>query len=217
MATLSVRSTVKDGHVVRSGFETVYLDCHGINAASGISHAEELYVGQQFPIATIYYAIWRIVLYFDTSGIPPSAVIESAVLTFKAGTHNWSNTNFLITLVDGSVAEDPLSIYDYGDLLSKVTSGGNQINTADGWVAGSTKTITLDATGRSWISKTGYTKLALRSSRDISATAPFQVERVDIVSGADSDEEDRPLLEIVYRPGGVAGLQPGALLGAMLD
>jgi len=194
--TLNVRSTVLDGGIAKAD-DPDYMITHD-HSQGGHSHPASIFVGQQLPVAPANFRICRLCLMFDTSSIPPVFTVYSAILEFKCAGFDWSDQDFLITLVDGSVCATVMVDPDYGNLLPQVFSGGNQIDTALGWVAGTTKTITLNATGMLWI-VSGTTKLALRSDRDINAIAPVGQERVDLLSGHGANPEaDRPLLTVVY-------------------
>jgi len=200
MTILAVRSTALDGHIAKQDSPN-YVFTHDTPLGTAASHGVEIFVGQQFPIAGVNYMIIRTCLMFDTSLIPVGVIIASAVLTFKCGSIDWSTQDFLVTLVDGSVCADILGAQDYGFLLPQVISGGNQLNTAVGWVLGTVKTITLNAIGRGWIVPGGLTKLGLRSDRDINSNVPVGPERVNIISGFSGTEADRPLLTVDYHPG----------------
>jgi len=113
--------------------------------------------------------IWRSALFFDTSSLPDTAVITAATLSLY-GSQDASQTDFDITVVNGTLLNDPIVAGDYGDLLNETTSGG-AFNTS-GFSVNSSNDIPLNAVGIGWISKTGMTKFGLRSSRDITATAP---------------------------------------------
>jgi len=126
------------------------------------------------------FNIYRTALFFDTSSLPDSAVIISANLSLY-GYQDSSQTDFDITVVDGSLLNDPIEGGDYGYLLNQTTSGG-AFNTS-GFSTGGYNDIPLNATGMGWISKTGMTKFGLRSSRDITAIVPGAIaEEIEVSS-----------------------------------
>jgi hypothetical protein len=122
--------------------------------------------------------------------------ITSATLSLR-GHFDDSTTDFDITVVDGSLLNDPLVAGDYGDLLTQTTSGG-VFNTA-GFLVGTYNDIPLNAVGMGWISKTGMTKLGLRSSRDITATVPSDLEQVGVYPSESAGGVGyRPMLVVSY-------------------
>ena len=99
-----------------------------------------------------------------------------------------------IHVVEG-VHGDTLEPDDFGDLLPKTTSGGS-ISHGDivqGW-----NEISLNATGRGWISKTGITKLGLRLAGDIDNSTPTGYNSLEIMSESSSYA---PVLTITYSAG----------------
>lgn len=198
---LAVEGSTADGHVTNSGatYATVQAAATGTGvytAAGGIT------VGQRFLGGT--YDIWRGFLYFDTSSIVSSASIDSAVL-YVVPSYDGSATDFNLTVVQGTQAAT-LTTADYSACGS--TSGGT-LSTV-GIATESLYAITLDATGRGFITKGGTTKLALRSSLDISATAPTVEERIAIY-GQDDAAGRRPVLAVNYT---VATQLSGSAAGA---
>jgi len=115
--------------------------------------------------SNVYY-ISRAFLPFDTSAIPDGDVIESVQLKIAVGSTS-DNTNGLIGLVQSTQASNTaLTTADYDAIGS--TEGATRIDIdSAGW-----KTFTLNSTGRGWISKTGYTKLGIRTSLDLDDTTP---------------------------------------------
>ncbi len=123
------------------------------------------------------YNIRRAYLYFDTSSIPDGVTITAATLKLY-GSSNFSVTDFDITIQNGqpTYPHDPLINTDYNKSL--YSSSGGTLNTS-GFTTSGYNSITLDATGISWINKTGTTKFCLRSSRDIAGTTPAGNEYVN--------------------------------------
>jgi hypothetical protein len=105
---------------------------------------------------------------FNTSALTSYATIVSATfdiyVTARSGTD--AETLNVVQMTSG----DPTSLV-VGDYINAgATSAGSL---AFGSASTSAyNNITLDATGLSWISKTGVTNLALRTSRDINNSAP---------------------------------------------
>jgi len=78
-------------------------------------------------------------------------------------------------VVNGTGLGDPLVDTDYGYLGSQNVSGG-AFDTIGFNISGYND-IPLNEKGMGWISKTGTTKLGLRSSRDSDAIAPTDRRR----------------------------------------
>jgi hypothetical protein len=164
-------TTASDGYLI--GFNnSSYSAAHdAANAFSWDSDiANRLDIGQF--ITPSGYNIIRSALFFDTSSLPDTAVITAATLSLY-GYLDASQTDFDITVVDGSLLNDPIVAGDYGYLLNQTTSGG--VFNTSGFSTSGYNDIPLNATGMGWISKTGMTQFGLRSSRDITAngTLPF--------------------------------------------
>ena len=162
-------STASDGLIY--GWNSSYNTAHG--TASMMSYGlANLYIGQQ--LSTIYQ-IGRSAVFFDTSSLPDSAIITAATLSLSGMTGiagDGSDTDFDITVVDGSSLNDPLELADYEYLRTRTTSGG-AFDTTPGFSTTGYNDIQLNAAGMGWISKTGMTQLGLRSSRDINADDSF--------------------------------------------
>jgi len=142
------------------------------------------------------YAVWRDGLYFDTSALSGYSVTDASLHLFWV--ENSSVTDFAVTITNGqpTYPHDPLELGDYNKANYAVTDGGN-VNTstfsgATGWA-----TITLNATGLTWIDTAGDTKLFLRSSRDIAGTTPTGNEYV-VFASYEYGASYRPYLDVTY-------------------
>jgi hypothetical protein len=116
-------------------------------------------------------------LFFDTSALGSSVTITAADLKLYGYT-DASSTSFNLTLQTGGATypHDPLVAGDYNK--ANYSSSGGTFDTTAGFSNSAYNTLSLDATGLTWISKTGTTKFVLRSSRDIAGTAPTGNEYV---------------------------------------
>lgn len=142
-----------------------------------------------------WYNIFRDCLFFDTSVLPDNANITSAILSLYCN-NDYSAQNFNVTIQNGqpTYPHDSVTTGDY--FKDHYSGNGGQWDT-NGYAAGYVN-ITLNADGRDWIQKTTATKLMLRSSRDISGTAPTIGEHVQIRSYEHSGESSAPKLFITY-------------------
>jgi hypothetical protein len=134
-------------------------------------------LGQRYNSGAYEYEVNRAAVYFDTSDLPDDAVISAATLSLR-GYGDYSDTDFDITVTNG-MPSYPHYLLDDGDYqLSLYTDGGGTLSTAGGFSTSSYNDITLSATGRGWINKTGDTKFMLMSNRDIAGTTPSGYEMV---------------------------------------
>jgi len=142
------------------------------------------------------YTIFRSFLFFDTSIIPEDANITSAVLSIYI-LYDYSDNDFNVTVQNGQPtyphmpiqAEDYYYGYYIGNYGSRNTS---EISGAGYW------NITL--TDFSIINKNGYTKLCLRSNKDIESIAPTQevINEDIVIYSADAGSNYAPKLYITY-------------------
>ena len=132
------------------------------------------------------YLTGRAFLFFDTSAIPSSATIESAVLYIHAG--QWPNGNATIHVVHSN-AGPPLSTSSFQDFIN-VSGGSATLTTPFAWAS-----INLDSSALSWIMLGGTTSLALIYDNDLNDRKPSEQNDVIIASGEDT--VNRPYLTII--------------------
>lgn len=142
---------------------------------------------------TYSYIIGRGFIPFNTSALPDSVNITSATVNLYVGQPAYmkagSDTKRYLVLVQTTQAStDSLIVDDYDQCgtVTNPTEGSDHVFVTDGytgWV-----TFTLNATGRSWINTTGYTKLGIRYGWDVENSA---------VTNADN--------EIYFRANGYTG------------
>jgi hypothetical protein len=185
-------STDSDGHLIGGNVSSYSVAHDAPTAYFWDDFANRIDTGQGENSAGFH--ILRSALFFDTSALPDTAVITSATLSLY-GYLDASQTEFDITVVDGSLLNDPIVVGDYGDLLNQTTSGG-AFNTT-GFSTSGYNDIPLTAAGVGWISKTGMTQFGLRSSRDITAIAPSTSESVAVYS-YEQGVGYRPQLNVSY-------------------
>jgi len=157
-------ATASDGYLSGGGYD--YYAAH--NAASGsVNQGNTANLVGQFR-SYGGCAIHRSALFFNTAYIPDTATITGASLRLY-GTQGFG-TGYSIAVVRGADLNDPLVAGDYGDLLDETASLG-QMDIAQ-WTTGGWNIIQLNSNGLAQISKTGITKLALRSTKDIEGIDP---------------------------------------------
>jgi len=90
---------------------------------------------------------------------------------------------------------DPLQVGDYNK--SNYSGVGGVLSTDDFSIT-SYNYLTLTATGRGWINKTGMTKLCLRADTEIAGTTPTSYEIIQIYSGNQGNPNRKPILQVTY-------------------
>ncbi|MBA7573614.1 hypothetical protein ES708_15412 [subsurface metagenome] len=166
ISTLNVDCSIFQDIYIQN--EAVYATAH--NALEGTITTGYVLTGQNYDING--YNIRRGFITFDTSGLPDTALIESATLKLKIK-GDYSDTDFDLIIRNGqpTYPHIPLVVGDY--LHSHYSGNGGSKNTGDAPDGdGTWFYINLNATGLSWINKTGITKLALISSRDVAEEPP---------------------------------------------
>ncbi|PVV83520.1 hypothetical protein [Dehalogenimonas alkenigignens] len=157
------------------------------------------------------YTVDRSFLYFDTSSIPDDATITSATIGLY-GAIDQSVTDFNLTVTNGqsTYPHDPLQSGDYNK--ANYSGSGGTLNTS-GFTTSGYNTITLDATGRNWINKTGTTKLGVFSSRDIAITTPTGNEYVGVYATDQTGTDKDPLLTVTYTMPAYSSVATGVTSG----
>jgi PKD repeat protein len=194
--SITLYTSSDDGDIYHSNtnYNTVWGSARGTVDNTGTS----IFIGQrkQPGMPTSTYYIYRGFLFFDTSQIPSNAIIDTATLgLYKAS--DYSSTDFDITVQNGqpTYPARPMKDIDYDK--SHYSGNGGTFGTS-GFTSGYNNLV-LNSDGRSWINRTGWTKLCLRSSRDISGTTPTGNEYVTIDSNEFLGVGCQPRLVIAYR------------------
>ena len=158
-------STTSDGYV--EGAETVYATAHGDASGYALYDTQNLiYVGQTLVLT--YYEIMRGFLYFNTSALA-GKTITAAYLNLNIVPASLTNDfNFVVMNGQTTYPHDPLQLSDYA--IANYAGSGGTLDAAS-MTAGYNQ-LSLNATGQGWINKTGETKLAILSSRDIASSTP---------------------------------------------
>ncbi len=167
LTDITVYSSTYDGRIYKYGYST-YPEAWSAQTGNAVLTSDDfIQIGQyNYYMGPPQYVIHRGYLYFDTSTIPDSAVITSATLSMY-GSVDASTFNFDIVIQNGQPTY-PHLILETGDYFKDHYLGnGGSINTLN-FVVGSYNNINFVSSALSWINKTSYTKLCLRSSKDIS-------------------------------------------------
>jgi len=192
--SITLYSSSSDGHISASStsYNTAWTASQGT-----ISDANTYFnIGQRkvSGVPGTYY-VYRGFLYFDTGPLQMSAAIDTVTLSLYKYS-DYSTTDFLVTVQNGQpiYPDDPLKATDYNK--SHYSGDGGQFNT-NGFTTGY-NAITLNSTGLGWINQSGWTRLCLRSSRDISGTSPTGSEYIGVYS-SEQGSGYQPKLVITYR------------------
>lgn len=143
---------------------------------------------------------YKSVLSFDTSSLPDGATITSAVVRVRRGAVSGANPfgthgTAFVDIKSGTGFSGSVALQT-GDF--QAAADATQVATLSNPAAdGDWSTGTLNATGRSFVNKTGKTQLRLYFSVDDNDDAGN--DYIGYRSGNDSDTASRPVLEITYQ------------------
>ncbi len=191
--TLTVYTTSADGYIYKSG--TSYSTVQGASTGTTNSTRTYLTIGQWkiTGVPNTYY-VNRGFVYFNTSALPTNAYLDNATLSLYKK-DDYSATDFDLTIQNGQPT-NPHNPMQTGDYNKNYYSGnGGRFNTTS-FTSGYNA---IHMNNLSWINKTGVTKLCLRSSRDISGTAPTGNEYINVYSYEHPGIGYQPKLVINYR------------------
>ncbi len=155
-------------------------------------------VGQGYIGGTGFY-IMRAYAFFATSALPDDCTITAASVNLY-GSADVSTEDFNLRVyksTTGGAPHEPLQLGDFGLTLYGAPTYGGSL-TSNGWNLSGYNVITLDATGQSWIEKTGTTIFCLYSDKDVAATEPTTREQVNWYSSEDTNGSRDPYLSVTY-------------------
>ncbi len=176
-----------DGYLVTVSHIYDYIEAHDTDRANVSDDLERFIVGQSY--SAFMYSCDRAGLFFDTSQLGKGASVVSARLNFLV--REAYGIPYKIVIVSGDDLSEPLQVHHYHDLLDDTTSlGFCTIDHAWRWY---TIRLTQDALDK--INKTGITKLALRTDKEIDYIPPTAWETCWIYS---AETGAKPYLSITY-------------------
>jgi hypothetical protein len=198
-ATRTFTASTSDGYIYSSALNMTgdgssdYNLIHELTWGGISSATSTIPIGQDYSANT--FTIYRGYLFFDTSAIPDSATINSATLRLYVQT-DLSTTDFNVTIQNGqpTYPHNPLDSGDYYQAHYSGTGGTNSSSAISGvgyW------NIALSSTGLGWLSTTGQSKFALRSSEDLASSMPTTPEYVTFYSSEQGDAY-APTLTVTY-------------------
>ena len=199
-------ATTADGYV--SGVNATYATARSTSTTHATG-ATSFTVGQEESSVpkTTSYVVSRGFLKFDTAAIPDTDAISQVNLKLVCIVDN-SGTNFDVQIVKQDWSgQDPLAAGNREAAYDNCLSG-----TADDNIWRNTLGMSINtqyASGNlatSWVVKTGPTYYSLRSSRDLSGTAPGEDtnEYIDLASQEHATSAYRPVLTVVHAGGTAA-------------
>lgn len=209
----AVPNNAGDGNVSRE-YNSNYATQH--DAATGTS-VNNIYT---FFSASAYGStnnINRAFIPFDTSSLPDDITVTSATLRIYGSSVD--DTPSLdcgfVTIVQTTQASETNLItedYDQCGAVSNPTEGvdtGNRKDLTDFTTGLTWAEFTLNSTGRSWISKTSYTKLGVRIGCDALNIDPEGSREIFNMSSSESDYD--PELVVNYSTTGILKINGGTL------
>jgi len=146
----------------------IYATAHDANTGT-VAEAGAQVIRNNFEDSDSTYRVGRGFVNFTTSGL---GTISAARFFFRSNGRNEDNTGQSRLYLVRGIQGVPLVDTDFGDHLGYTASGGSIVFADMGQypTAAGQNTITLNSTGRGWISAT--TKFCLRVSGDINNSAP---------------------------------------------
>ena len=191
MTTTTIYSESGDGYLAKE-FSGDYND------ARDSASADHIYTNINYILCGWgTAALFRGFLYFDTSGLPANAEIQSATvqLYVPSGCPENEAGGQDVYLYSGQPTHptDPLATSDF-DRILYASGGANKINIEgadDEW-----KTFTLNSTGIGWINIGGTTKLCLRGEFDVTPTIP--TSKMEVWFYASDYGSNKPKLTVNY-------------------
>lgn len=163
MSETSFYSTI-DVNTTIAVDNATYLTAH--NASSGTIYGPLLKMGQRY---VTDYDIWRGGLAFDTSALDDTALIKSAILRLRAKNDTHLDGNILIKDGQPTYPHVPLEVGDYN--ISDYSDNGGTVD-CTGVSSGEYISLNFNATGLTWVNKTGYTKFLIVSQNDNNTVEP---------------------------------------------
>ena len=184
--TFYITEGVNDGYI--SSMDVDYNTAQTMGTSSN-DNDNEIWFGQQF-VAGMFFGILRSFLKFNTSIIPSNAVIVSANLSLNKHA-DYSITDFIVKLQKW-VGDTPITLSDFTEFDGISYDDGNfDTSNFSSW-----NTITVS--NFSLIKKAGYTKICVRSNRDVEQIEPSEFEYVGVHSYEEGSTK-RPKLTVSWK------------------
>lgn len=187
-----------DGYVRNTG-EANWADAHDAANGTYVGAGNDLLVMR----ADTNHHIYRTYIVFDTSALPDTDTIDSAVLSIYGDNADFADADSTDIGVHAvtTASSTSLAVGDY----NKTNFGANEFAVMDAstWDQAGYNDWTLDANGRANVSKTGASKFGVRCGRDIDDAAPSAGNTIILGESADSQAGTTkdPKLVVVHTVG----------------
>jgi len=145
------------------------------------------------------YYILRHSFPVDTSGLADDAVISAATFYIKGNSVliNLDNdAQAYLAIVQTTTASDTTLATSDWDNFGTTKGSADVANS--GLSTSAYNTFTLNSTGRGWINKTGYTKLAILEGHDIENVAVAARNSMGAIMSETAGTGSDPYLEVTY-------------------
>jgi hypothetical protein len=144
------------------------------------------------------YQICRSMMLFNTATLPANAIISTAILNIKraAGSYDNADSGAIHVVTANPSSNDSCTTSDFNITKFGSTSGGS-INFSS-TSANTYFTISLNATGLTWITKGGMTKLGFMERRDLGNNTPSNNNIITSYFSGTAGTTSDPYLEVTY-------------------
>lgn len=192
LATDPFTAGAGDGMVYKQS--SVWATARGAATGDGINYTTPNRIESSANFSSPTYTIYRCFLPFDTSALSAEATITAATLTLTAADAVLNADTCSHTFIQTTQASNTvLGTADYNKVGS--TEGASRYAYAS-WTGANV--ITLNATGRGWISLSSYTNLGVISNRDLDNSAPTGANQANMVPSENGTPANRPILNVTY-------------------
>lgn len=170
-ASVSYYTGAVDGSVYTNTY-TSWATARAAATGDGVSNTrtDREYARSEFADPT--YEIFRLFLPFDSSALDDGATVSAATLNLYGDyirTADNDGNDYSVVVQTSQASPTALATADYDQVGS--TAGSATYDTSV-LVEGGWNAFPLNATGLSWVSKTGYTLLGIREGHDMANDAP---------------------------------------------
>jgi len=196
--TTSFFAGAGDGDVANRNVAS-FSACRGATTGTTLNQGGDVRT-LEFTIFSGNYYIGRAFYPTDTTALTSSAVITAATLNVYGGTASTNADSQSIGLTANTQADPAtLATTDFNDITLDSPTEGATHKTYASWTNSAYNAFALNATGLTFISKTGYTKIGLRATGDINNGVPTVGENyIHASSSATAGTSNDPYLEVVY-------------------
>ena len=186
-----------DGYVANSNAN--FATCRNASSGSSADHTSSTDGSntQCSLFAAVYY-MGRGFLPFDTSSLPDGDTIDSATFSLYTISNNNADSDTYEAVQTSQASTSSLTTADYDAYTN--TSGGSRSIGSPGY-----QDITMNATGLTWIDKTGTSKLGQILGNDLNNTAPTGLNRDSYYFSEDSGTTRDPKLVVEHSEAAATG------------